>query len=133
MMDFKHFDSDEDNVDTSSDNETDTDNVDTSSDNGTDIEDESGSDTEVPLNENQDLLEIINDIKSTFHNSLQLRKKFREKIEDMGEYDQDEWRKILKSYAKLGAAVKDETDGLDSGDKEEAEAEEEEKEKDEDF
>ena len=127
MMDFKQFDSDEDNVDTSSDNETDT-------------EDESESDTEVPINDNQDLLEIINDIKSTFNYSLQLRKKFREKIEDMEEYDQDEWRKILKSYAKLEAAVKDETDGLDSGDKEEAEEgeeqeeeEDEEEEKDEDF
>ena len=128
MMNFKQFDSDEDNVDTSSDNETDT-------------EDESESDTEVPINNNQDLLEIINDIKSTFNYSLQLRKKFREKIEDMEEYDQDEWTKILKSYAKLEAAVKDENDGLDSGDKEEAEEgeeqedEEEEKdgEKDEDF
>ena len=128
MMDFKQFDSDEDNVDTSSDNESDT-------------EDESESDTEVSINDNQDLLEIINNIKSTFNYSLQLRKKFREKIEDMEEYDQDEWTKILKSYAKLEAAVKDETDGLDSGDKEEAEEgeeqedEEEEKdgEKDEDF
>ena len=118
MMDFKQFDSDEDNVDTSSDNETDT-------------EDESESDTEVPINDNQDLLEIINDIKSTFNYSLQLRKKFREKIEDMEEYDQDEWTKILKSYAKLEAAVKDETDGLDSGDKEEAEEGEEEEEEDE--
>ena len=119
MMDFKQFDSDEDNVDTSSDNETDT-------------EDESESDTEVPINDNQDLLEIINDIKSTFNYSLQLRKKFREKIEDMEEYEQDEWTKILKSYAKLEAAVKDETDGLDSGDKEEAEeGEEQEEEKDE--
>ena len=118
MMDFKQFDSDEDNVDTSSDNETDT-------------EDESESDTEVPINDNQDLLEIINDIKSTFNYSLQLRKKFREKIEDMEEYEQDEWTKILKSYAKLEAAVKDETDGLDSGDKEEAEEGEEQEEKDE--
>ena len=138
MMDFKQFDSDEDNVDTSSDNE------DTSSDNETDTEDESEMDTEDTHNESdtedesesdtedQDLLEIINDIKSTFNYSLQLRKKFREKIEDMGEYDQDERRKILKSYAKLEAAVKDETDGLDSGDKEEAEKEEEEEE-DEDF
>ena len=119
MMDLKQFDSDEDNVDTSSDNETDT-------------KDESESDTEVPINDNQDLLEIINDIKSTFNYSLQLRKKFREKIEDMEEYEQDEWTKILKSYAKLEAAVKDETDGLDSGDKEEAEeGEEQEEEKDE--
>ena len=96
------------------------------SDNESDTEDESESDTE-----DQDLLEIINDIKSTFNYSLQLRKKFREKIGDMEIYDQDEWRKILKSYAKLEAAVKDETDGLDSGDKEEAEEEEEEE--DEDF
>merc|ERR1712208_202198 len=71
---------------------------------------------------------------STFNYSLQLRKKFREKIEDNEEYEQDEWTKILKSYAKLEAAVKDETDGLDSGDKEEAEeGEEQEEEKDEDF
>jgi len=119
MMDFKQFDSDDEDVDMSSDNETDT-------------EDESESDTEVPINDNQDLLEIINDIKSTFNYSLQLRKKFREKIEDMEEYDQNEWRKILKSYAKLEAAVKEETDGLDSSDKEEAEeAEEQEEEKDE--
>merc|ERR1712208_59581 len=119
-MDFKQFDSDEDNVDTSSDNETDT-------------EDESESDTEVPINDNQDLLEIINDIKSTFNYSLQLRKKFREKIEDMEEYDQNEWRKILKSYAKLEATVKEETDGLDSSDKEEAEEAEEEAEKKDEF
>jgi len=119
MMDFKQFDSDDEDVDMSSDNETDT-------------EDESESDTEVPINDNQDLLEIINDIKSTFNYSLQLRKKFREKIEDMEEYDQNEWRKILKSYAKLEAAVKEETDGLDSSDKEEAEeSEEQEEEKDE--
>ena len=44
----------------------------------------------------------------------------------MEEYDQDEWKKILKSYAKLEAAVKDENDDLDSGDKVEAEEEEEE-------
>ena len=105
MKDFKQFDSDEDNVDMSSNNATDTDN-------------ESESD------DNQDLLEIINDIKSTFDYSLQLRKKFREKIEDMEIYDQDEWTEILKSYAKLEAAVKDETDGLDNADK----GEEEEKE-----
>ena len=113
MKDFKQFDSDEDNVDTSSDNETDT-------------EDESESDTEVPINDNQDLLEIINDIKSTFNYSLQLRKKFREKIENMEEYDQDEWKEILKSYAKLEASVKDEIEGLDSTDKgEEDDVEEE--------
>ena len=117
MMDFKQFDSDEDNVDTSSDNETDT-------------EDESESDTEVPINDNQDLLEIINDIKSTFNYSLQLRKKFREKIGDMEIYDQDEWTKILKSYAKLEAVVRDATDGLYSSDTEE-EVEEEEEEEDE--
>ena len=45
MKDLKQFDSDEDNVDMSSDNATDT-------------EDESESDTEVPINDNQDLLEI---------------------------------------------------------------------------
>ena len=112
MKDFKQFDSDEDNVDMSSNNATDTDN-------------ESESD------DNQDLLEIINDIKSTFDYSLQLRKKFREKIEDMEIYDQDEWTEILKSYAKLEAAVKDETDGLDNADKGEEEDEEEEKEEEE--
>ena len=79
-----------------------------------DTEDESKSDTEDALNEHQDLLEIINDIKSTFDYSLQLRKKFREKIEDMEEYEQDEWKKILKSYAKLEASVKDEIEGLDN-------------------
>ena len=111
-----------DDVDMNSDTESDAED-----ENEKDTEDESDSDTE-----DQDLLEIINDIKSTFNYSMQLRKKFREKIGDMEIYDQDEWRKILKSYAKLEAAVKDETDGLDSGDKEEAEAEEEEEE-DEDF
>ena len=35
----------------------------------------------------------------------------------MEEYDQDEWKKILKSYAKLKAAVKDEIDCLDNADK----------------
>ena len=55
-----------------------------------DTEDESKSDTEDALNEHQDLLEIFNDIKSTFDYSLQLRKKFRKKIEDMEEYEQDE-------------------------------------------
>ena len=44
------------------------------SDNESDTEDGSESD-----NEDQDLLEIINDIKSTFNYSLQLRKKFRKK------------------------------------------------------
>ena len=79
-----------------------------------DIEDEGESDTEDLFNENQDLLEIINDIKSTFNYSLQLRKKFREKIEDMEEYEPEEWKKILKSYADLEASVKDENEGLDS-------------------
>ena len=91
-----------------------------------DTEDESKSDTEDALTEHQDLLEIINDIKSTFDYSLQLRKKFREKIEDMEEYEQDEWKKILKSYAKLEAGVKDENEGLDNGDKGEEEDEEKE-------
>ena len=86
------------------------------SDNESDTEDESGSETEDEdesedlFNENQDLLEIINDIKSTFNYGLQLRKKFREKIENIEEYEQDEWKKILKSYAKLEASVKDEID-----------------------
>lgn len=84
-------------------------------------EDEDESDTEDLFNENQDLLEIINDIKSTFNYGLQLRKKFREKIENMEEYDQDEWKEILKSYAKLEASVKDEIEGLDSTDKSEEE------------
>ena len=92
-------------------------------------EDEDESDTEDLFNENQDLLEIINDIKSTFNYGLQLRKKFREKIENMEEYDQDEWKEILKSYAKLEASVKDEIEGLDSTDKgEEEEVKEEGKE-----
>ena len=93
------------------------------------IEDEDESDTEDLFNENQDFLEIINDIKSTFNYGLQLRKKFREKIENMEEYDQDEWKEILKSYAKLEASVKDEIEGLDSTDKgEEEEVKEEGKE-----
>ena len=66
------------------------DDVDMNSDTESGTEDESESVTEDLFNENQDLLEIINDIKSTFDYSLQLRKKFREKIEDMEEYDQDE-------------------------------------------
>merc|ERR1711942_300988 len=82
-----------------------------------DDDDEDESDTEDLFNENQDLLEIINDIKSTFNYGLQLRKIFREKIENMEEYDQDEWKKILKSYAKLEASVKDEIEGIDSTDK----------------
>ena len=89
-------------------------------------ETEDESDTEDLFNENQDLLEIINDIKSTFNYGLHLRKKFREKIENMEEYDQDEWKEILKSYAKLEASVKDEIEGLDSTDKgEEDDVEEE--------
>ena len=92
------------------------------------IEDEDESDTEDLFNENQDFLEIINDIKSTFNYGLQLRKKFREKIENMEEYDQDEWKEILKSYAKLEASVKDEIEGLDSTDKSEEEDKEEVKE-----
>ena len=92
-------------------------------------EDEDESDTEDLFNENQDLFEIINDIKSTFNYGLQLRKEFREKIENMEEYDQDEWKEILKSYAKLEASVKDEIEGLDSTDKgEEEEVKEEGKE-----
>ena len=87
-------------------------------------EDEDESDTEDLFNENQDLLEIINDIKSTFNYGLQLRKIFREKIENMEEYDQDEWKEILKSYAKLEASVKDEIEGLDSTDKSEEDKEE---------
>ena len=67
-----------DDVDMSSDTESDTED-----ENESDIEDE--SDTEDLFNENQDLLEIINDIKSTFNYGLQLRKKFREKIENMEE------------------------------------------------
>ena len=99
------------------------DDVDMNSDTESDTEDESErdtedeSDTEDLFNENQDLLEIINDIKSTFNYGLHLRKKFREKIENMEEYDQDEWKNILKSYAKLEASVKDEIEGLDSTDK----------------
>ena len=89
-------------------------------------ETEDESDTEDLFNENQDLLEIINDIKSTFNYGLHLRKKFREKIENMEEYDQDEWKEILKSYAKLEASVKDENEGLDSTDKEDNDEEEDE-------
>ena len=55
---------------------------------------------------------------------MQLRKKFREKVENMEEYDQDEWKEILKSYAKLEASVKDENEGLDSTDKEDNDEEE---------
>merc|ERR1711872_824445 len=96
------------------------DDVDMNSDTESDAEDESESDTE-----DQDLLEIINDIKATFNYSLQLRKKFREKIEDMEEYESEEWKKILKSYAQLEASVKDEIEGLDSVDKGEDEEEDE--------
>ena len=92
-------------------------NSDTESEEESERDTEDESDTEDLFNENQDLLEIINDIKSTFNYSMQLRKKFREKIENMEEYDQDEWKEILKSYAKLEASVKDEIEGLDSTDK----------------
>ena len=107
------------------------DDVDMNSDTESDTEDESERDTEDESEndtEDHDLLEIINDIKSTFNYSLQLRKKFREKIEDMEEYEQEEWKKILKSYAKLEASVKDEIEGLDSVDKGEEEEGEEDKE-----
>ena len=103
-----------DDVDMNSDTESDAED-----ENEKDTEDESESDTD-----DQDLLEIINDIKSTFNYSLQLRNKFREKIEDMEEYEQEEWKKILKSYAKLEASVKDEIEGLESADKGEEEEEE---------
>ena len=63
------------------------DDVDMNSDTESDSENESEKGTD---DDEQDLLEIINDIKSTFNYGLQLRKKFREKIEDMEEYDQDE-------------------------------------------
>ena len=59
------------------------DDVDMSSDAESDTEDESESVTKDEVesddlfNENQDLLEIINDIKATFNYGLQLRKKFR--------------------------------------------------------
>ena len=92
-------------------------NSDTESEGESERDTEDESDTEDLFNENQDLLEIINDIKSTFNYGLHLRKKFREKIEDMEEYEQEEWKKILKSYAKLEASVKDEIEGLDSTDK----------------
>merc|ERR1712208_85814 len=45
-------------------------------------------------------------------------------------YDHDEWKKILKSYAKLEASVKDEIEGLDSADKGEEEEEEDKEEGD---
>ena len=98
-------------------------NSDTESEGESERDTEDESDTEDLFNENQDLLEIINDIKSTFNYSMQLRKKFREKVENMEEYDQDEWKEILKSYAKLEASVKDEIEGLDSTDKSEEEDE----------
>ena len=43
----------------------------------------------------------------------------------MEEYDQDEWKKILKSYAELEASVKDENDGLDSAEEDEEKDDEE--------
>ena len=109
------------------------DDADMNSDTESDTEDESERDTEDESEndtEDHDLLEIINDIKSTFNYSLQLRKKFREKIEDMEEYEQEEWKKILKSYAKLEASVKDEIEGLESADKGEEEEEEDKEEGD---
>ena len=52
----------------------------------------------------------------------------------MEEYAQDEWSKILKSYAELEASVKDENDGLDSAEEdEEKDNEEGEDEEDESF
>ena len=117
-----------DDADMNSDTKSDTENESES-----DIEDESERDTEDESEndtEDHDLLEIINDIKSTFNYSLQLRKKFREKIEDMEEYEQEEWKKILKSYAKLEASVKDEIEGLESADKGEEEEEEDKEEGD---
>ena len=47
----------------------------------------------------------------------------------MEEYDQDDWKKILKSYAELEASVKDENDGLDSAEEEEDDDDEDEEEK----
>ena len=44
----------------------------------------------------------------------------------MEDYDQDEWKKILKSYAQLETNVKDENDGIDSDDTENEEDDEEE-------
>ena len=78
-----------DDVDMNSDNESDTED-----ERDSDTEDESESDTEDLLNKNQDLLEIINNIKSTFNYSLKLRKRFREKIEDMEEYEHEGWKKL---------------------------------------
>ena len=101
-------------------------NSDTESEGESERDTEDESDTEDLFNENQDLLEIINDIKSTFNYGLHLRKKFREKIEDMEEYEQEEWKKILKSYAKLEASVKDEIEGLESADKGQEEEEDKE-------
>ena len=97
--------------------------MDIKTDNESDTEEESKSDTE-----NQDLMEIINNIKSTFNYSLQLRKKFRKKLENMEEYDQDEWKKILKRYAELEASVKDENDGLDRTEDQEKDDEDEDEE-----
>ena len=56
----------------------------------------------------QNIPNIINYIKSTFDYSLQLRKKFRQNIEEMKEYDKDVCKMILKNYAYLEASVKDE-------------------------
>ena len=50
----------------------------------------------------------------------------------MEEYDQDEWKKILKRYAELEASVKDENDGLDRTEDEEKDDEDEDEEEEED-
>ena len=71
-------------------------NSDTESEGESERDTEDESDTEDLFNENQDFLEIINDIKSTFNYSMQLRKNSEEKIENMEEYDQDEWKENIK-------------------------------------
>ena len=38
-------------------------------------------------------------------------------MEEINQYEQDEWKMISKNYAKLEADVKDEIDGLDNADK----------------
>ena len=38
-------------------------------------------------------------------------------MEEINQHEQDEWKMILKIYAKLKAAVKDEIDCLDNADK----------------
>ena len=37
-------------------------------------------------------------------------------MEEINQHEQDEWKMILKNYAKLEAAVKDYIDALDSAD-----------------